>query len=164
MPRVYIVRADYGSYAEKFVKGGYMGIGWLPKVNLSRIKSTDEIYPLFKEEYPEETNQLAIRQKVEQIACFLFGIKGGDIILTPDNGTEFIHYGFVRASPTYYYFTKYDGCPFRHRRSVRWKENIIKQEDFSTPFQHTVRSPLAVFEVSQKRNYLKMDGDKIWFE
>jgi restriction system protein len=164
MPNVYVVRAEFGDYTPHFLKGEYVGMGWLPKINLSRIRSIDEIYPIYKEEYPQDKNQLIIRQKVEQIACFLLEMKGGDFVMTPNNGTEAIHYGVIKASPSYYHFTEYDGCPFRHRRHVRWKEDIIKQNDFSVPFQHAIRSPLAVFRVSQKKNYLKMSGDKIWFE
>lgn len=164
MPNVYIVRAQFGTYTEHFLKGEYVGMGWLPKVNLSGIRSPSEIYPIFEKEYPDEKNQLAIRQKVEQIARFLLEIRGGDIVMTPSNGTEQMHYGQVRTSPSYFYYTDYDGCPFRHRRYVRWSEDVILQEDFSTPFQHTIRSPLAIFRVSKKKNYLKMDGNKIWFE
>lgn len=164
MPNVYVVRAEFGEYAKHFLKGEYAGMGWLPKVNLSRVKSVNEIYPIFEQEYPEEKNRLIIRQKVEQIARFLLEIKGGDVVLTPNNGSELLYYGTVKASPSYYYFTEYDGCPFRHRRHVRWKDDFIEQEDFSTPFQHTIRSPQAVFKVSKKKNYLKMEGDKIWFE
>ena len=164
MPNVYVVRAEFGEYTPHFLKGEYVGMGWLPKVNLSRIRSINDIYPIYEQQYPQDKNQLMIRQKVEQISRFLLEMRGGDIVMTPNSGTEVLHYGTIKATPSYYYFTEYDGCPFRHRRRVRWKEDVIKQSDFSEPFLHTIRSPLAVFRVSQKKNYLKMSGDKIWFE
>ena len=41
---VYCVRAQFGTYTDHFLNGGYVAIGWLPDNDLSRIQSRDELY------------------------------------------------------------------------------------------------------------------------
>jgi restriction system protein len=43
MTNLWCVRADFGTYAQHFVKGGYVAIGWMPTTDLSPITTRDEL-------------------------------------------------------------------------------------------------------------------------
>jgi restriction system protein len=159
MPKVYVVRAEFGRYTEDFLKGGYAAIGWMHDVDLSDIKSRDELYPLYKAQHPEDTSNVVIGQQVGQIARFLLEIKAGDYVITPSSNTEIIHYGTV-APDSYYYFTGKDGCPYPHRRKIKWNAKPIERNAFSVPFQNTIRSSLTVFKVNHERNFFETVGRK----
>jgi len=152
MNNVWCVRAEYGTYAQHFVKGGYVAIGWLEK-DLSHITSREELYPLYKSEYPDDTSNVVIGQQVGQIARFLIEMKAGDYVITPDADTELLHFGKICADPSYFYYKGEDGCPYRQRRRVEWTSNILKRSGLSVPFQNTIRSSLTVFAISQRDEF-----------
>lgn len=154
---IYCVRAEFGTYTNHFLKGGYVAIGWLPTNDLSEVKSRDFIYPLYKEEYPKDTSNVVIGQQVGQIARFLLEIKPGDYVITPAPNTEYIYYGIVQENP-YFYGDKSDGCPYSHRKKVAWHKEAIQRNQFSVPFQNTIRSSLTVFYISHKKNFFTTIG------
>lgn len=160
MPEVWCVRAEYGKYTEAFVKGGYVAIGWFPETDLSDIKSRDELYPLYKEEYPKDTSNIVIGQQVGQIARFLLEIKPGDYVITPDSNTELLRYGVVGPFPSYFFADGNDDCPFRHRRHVEWSDSALRRFDLSVPLQNTLRSSLTVFYVYQRDEFFSAIGKK----
>ena len=151
---VWVVRADFGTYADHFFSGGYAAIGWLEKNDLSGIANKDELLPLYKNAYPNDVSPYVIGAQVGQIARFLLEIKSGDYVITPPKDTEWLRYGKVSEDPSYYFSENDDGCPFRHRRKVKWESKAIRRSDFSVPFQHTIRSSLTVFSVSQREEFL----------
>lgn len=157
MPNVWCVRAEFGTYARHFVKGGYVAIGWLKK-DLSHISSREEFYPLYKEAYPDDTSNVVIGQQVGQIARFLIEMKAGDYVITPDADTELLHYGKICADPSYFYYKEEDGCPYRQRRRVEWASGTLKRSGLSVPFQNTIRSSLTVFAISQRDEFLAAIG------
>lgn len=157
MTNVWCVRADFGTYAKAFVDGGYVAIGWIPK-NLSKIKSREELYPLYKTAYPKDSSNIVIGQQVGQIGRFLLEIKEGDYVITPAADTEWLHYGKVSADPSYAYVANDPTCPFPHRRHVVWSGKPVRRGDFSVPFQNTMRSSLTVFSVSQGAEFLQAIG------
>lgn len=158
MINVWCVRADFGTYTKQFVEGGYVAIGWLSKVDLSGIRSRDELYPLYRQARPEDTSNIVIGQQVGQIARFLLEIQPDDYVITPAADTEWLHYGQIKSDPSYFYETANDGCPYRHRRRVAWAKERLKRGDFSVPFQNTIRSSLTVFSVSQRDEFLLAVG------
>ncbi|KAA6337671.1 hypothetical protein EZS27_014267 [termite gut metagenome] len=66
----YCVRADFGTYTRQFIEGNYIIISWLPKDDLSSVTTRAELYPLYRKEYPTDTNNVIIGQQVGQIAHF----------------------------------------------------------------------------------------------
>lgn len=54
MTNIYCVRADFGKNTHDFIKGGYVAIGWIPNDDLSQIEHRDELYPLYRKEYPQD--------------------------------------------------------------------------------------------------------------
>jgi restriction system protein len=158
MPEVYCVRAESGSYAPHFVKGGYVAIGWIYDNDLSSIKSKEDLYPLYKKAYPEDTSDLVIGQQVGQIARFLLDINEGDYVITPAADTESLHIGIVEKAPSYFHSPGDDGCPYENRRRVKWLQQTFKRSAFSVPFQNTIRSSLTVFYVSHKDHFFQVIG------
>jgi restriction system protein len=154
---LYCVRAEFGTYTKQFIDGNYVAIGWLPKNNLSEITSRDEIYPLYKKEYPKDISNVVIGQQVGQIARFLLEMKTGDFVITPAQDTEFIYYGIVEAN-AYHFSDGSDGCPYLHRKNVKWHKEPIQRSQFSVPFQNTIRSSLTVFYISHKKNFFTTIG------
>lgn len=149
---VYCVRANFGTYTQQFLDGGYVAIAWLPNNDLSHIQSRDELYPLYRTAYPQDTSNVVIGQQVGQIARFLLEVKAGDYVITPAPNTEFIYYGVVEENG-YHFADGSDGCPYLHRKKVKWHKNPIQRSQFSVPFQNTIRSSLSVFYISHKKNF-----------
>jgi len=158
MSEIYCVRANFGQYTEHFLKGGYVAIGWLEEDDLSDVESRDGIYKRYTEYYDEESPYV-IGQQVGQISRFLFDIQPGDYVITPAANTEYIHWGIVEDKG--YYFNKEDdGCPYPHRRKVRWHKEPIQRSQFSVPFQNTIRASLTVYLISHKKNFFETIGKK----
>lgn len=158
MTNVWCVRADFGTHAKAFVTGGYVAIGWIAKKNLAKVKSREELYPLYKAAYPKDTSNIVIGQQVGQIGRFLLEIKAGDYVITPAADTEWLHFGKVSADPAYSYEPNDSSCPYPHRRHVVWNDKPVRRGDFSVPFQNTMRSSLTVFAVSQGAEFLQAIG------
>ena len=158
MTNVWVVRAEFGKYTENFVNGGYVGIGWIPGTDLSKIENREELYPIYRLAHPKDISNVVIGQQVGQIARFLLEIKSGDYVITPPRNTEWLHYGKVASDRSYYYLNGNDGCPYRHRREITWADSRIKRSEFSIPFQNTIRSSLTVFNVSQGEEFLTKIG------
>lgn len=158
MTNVWCVRAEFGTYAQYFVSGGYVAIGWMENLDLSAVKSRDELYPLYRQEHPDDTSNIVVGQQVGQIARFLLEIQAGDYVVTPAADTEWLHYGQIGPDPSYFYATEDDGCPYPHRRRVEWAKQPIKRGEFSVPFQNTIRSSLTVFAISQREEFLTAIG------
>lgn len=158
MINVWCVRAAYGTYTEYFVSGGYVAIGWMANTDLSGIASRDELYPKYKVEHPQDTSNIVVGQQVGQIARFLLEMRADDYVITPAQNTELLHYGQIEPDPSYEYAKGDDGCPYLHRRRVKWSKKTIKRSDLSVPFQNTIRSSLTVFAVSQTNEFFKMTG------
>lgn len=45
MTNVWCVRAEFGTYTQHFVKGGYVAIGWMPSTDLSQVTTKEALYP-----------------------------------------------------------------------------------------------------------------------
>lgn len=158
MSNVWCVRAEFGTYTNQFVNGGYVAIGWMPNTELAAVKSRDELYPFYREAYPEDTSNIVIGQQVGQIARFLLEMKAGDYVITPALDTELLHFGRIAGDTSYQFASGDDGCPYRHRRRVEWAPQTLARSAFSVPFQNTMRSSLTVFSVSQHDEFLAKIG------
>lgn len=158
MANVFCVRAEFGTFTKQFVEGGYVAIGWFPETNLSDVVSREELYPMYKAAHPNDTSKLVIGQQVGQIARFLLDMQAGDYVITPAADTDFLHYGEINPDPSYVFALGDDGCPYRHRRTVKWAKKRLQRGDFSVPFQNTMRSSLTVFAVSQREEFFEAVG------
>ena len=159
MNSLYCVRAEFGTYTNNFLKGGYVAIGWLSDISLSDVTTRDQLYPIYKIHHPEDTSNVVIGQQVGQIGRFLLEIKEGDYIITPASNTEVIYWGIVESN-TYYFETEKDGCPYPHRKKVKWNKNPVRRAEFSVPFQNTIRSSLTVYKINHTNNFFEVIGKK----
>jgi restriction system protein len=157
MTNVWCVRADFGNFTKHFVEGEYAAIGWLEAVNLSDVRTRDELYPLYKAANPKDSN-IVTGQQVGQIARFLLEIQPGDYVITPAANSDWLHYGTVTPGESYFFASGTDDCPFPHRRHVAWVKEPIRRGDLSVPFQNTLRSSLTVFSISQSDEFFLMIG------
>jgi len=154
MPEIYCVRANYGQYADIFKERGYVAIGWFHNFDLCSIKTKDEIREIYPEHHPEDTSPYTIGQQVGQIARFLLEMKSGDFVVTPPINTEFVYYGILKDDPYQFVKIPQDGCPYQHRRSVKWISKV-QRSAFSIPLQYTLRSSLTVFEIRHKVSFFE---------
>jgi len=152
MAELFCVRANYGQYADNFVRGAYVAIGWLEKENLAKIRDKRELEELYRINYPEERSQNVIGQQVGQISRFLLEMKAGDYVITPAAEQDYLYFGVLKNEP-YQYANNSDGCPYRHRRAVEWSRERLQRNQFSIPFQNTIRSSLTVFYISHKNDF-----------
>lgn len=158
MCQLYCVRAEFGKYTNDFLKGGYAAIGWVHDYDLSHISNREELYPIYRNEHPEDTSNVVIGQQVGQIARFLLEIKSGDFVITPSDNTEYIYYGEIGKEPAYYYAKDTDNCPYPHRKRVIWNKKPVQRSSFSVPFQNTIRSSLTVYAINHKKNFFETIG------
>lgn len=158
MAKLWCVRAEFGLYTQAFINGGYVAIGWLNQTNLSNITSKEELYPLYKQAYPEDKSNLVIGQQVGQIARFLLEMQVGDFVITPAANTDLLFYGELAPEPSFIYAAGDDGCPYRNRRRVVWNPKQIHRSRLSVPFQNTIRAARAVFSISHQDEFFKMIG------
>jgi len=161
MSNVWCIRAEYGKYADHFVKGGFIAVGYDIEETLLGTTNKDELAAVYRKFHPTETSNFVVGQQVGQISRFLLEMKEGDYVITPSSDTEWLHYGRISATNYWFEKTPTDGCPYPHRRSVEWVTNKLSRSSFSVPFQNTIRSSLTVFAVSQADEFLttvKADG------
>lgn len=158
--QLWCVRAEYGKFADHFIEGEYVAVGWMPETDLSNIGSREELYPLFKAAHPKESGNLVVGQQVGQVARFLLDIRPGDFVVTPAADTEWLYFGEIAPEPPYIFAAGDDGCPYRHRRPVKWSDGRIRRADLSVPMQNTLRSMLTVFSVSQRDEFFEVIGRK----
>lgn len=157
--RVWVVRAEFGKYTDHFLNGGYVAVGWMSNKDLDAVEHIDELYDLYRGAYPDDTSNYVIGTQVGQIRRFLMEMTTGDYVITPAADTEWIHYGQIQGEgSSYYHANEDDGCPFLHRRHVKWAEKALSRLELSVPFQNTIRSSLTVFGVSHCEEFLAKIG------
>lgn len=156
MSNVWCIRADFGTYANHFVKGGYVGIGYELPVSLANVTTREELTAIYRESHPAVVSNLVIGQQVGQVARFLLEMKAGDYVITPSADTEWLFYGRLTERSYWFETDKADGCSFPHRRGVEWHKDKLSRSIFSVPFQNTIRSSLTVFAISQKDEFLSV--------
>ncbi len=157
MTRAWCVRAEFGQFTHAFLAGGYVAIGWLEGTDLTDVETRDELYPIYRACYPDDTSNVVIGQQVGQIARFLFEIAPGDTIITPDRDTELLHYGIVADEP-YRFVTDDPACPYPHRRMVKWAKKPLLRSGLSVPLANTMRASLTIFAISQIEEILTLTG------
>ena len=154
MKNVWCVRAEFGSYTNNFVNGGYVAIDYNIDSSLENVSTRDELNVLIRKAYPDVTSNLVIGQQAGQVARFLLDMKEGDYVITPTADTEWLCYGQISSKGYWFEPDRNDGCPYRHRRGVMWSVKKLSRSSFSVPFQNTIRSSLTVFAISQWDEFL----------
>ena len=87
MTNVWVIHADLGRYAGHFIRGGYVGGGWIPGTDLTAIKNKEEIHAIYSLAEPHLKPRV-LGSYVGQAAIFLLVMKAGDYVITPRKGDE----------------------------------------------------------------------------
>jgi restriction system protein len=171
MTNVWCIRAGGGMYAENFLKGGFVGIGWREITeDLGRVQNREQLFSIVRRYFPDIQSAILLSNYVNEIHRFLFEIRPNDYLIIPSMDANILHYGIVDEGPAYYDPTGEDGCPLRHRRPVTWASEPIRLEALPLPFRDSIRtlltvpahtrmrSLLTVFLVEHKEDFLKAIG------
>ena len=152
-----MVRADYARYAPAFLKGSYVGIGWLEAHNLSAIaeQGKEALRELYEASYPESAT-MSIAQGVGQVWRFLAELTPGTFVVTPLADNSQLRVG--RITGDYYYHASPTDSPYPHRKKVEWYTQSIRRSELSIPAQNTLRSSLTIFQISQYEEILALYG------
>ena len=157
MPRVWCVRANFGKFADYFVKHGFIGLNYGITEDLTKLQTKEQITKAYKTKHPEEKSPIVIGQQVGQFARFLLEIQPNDFVITPSEETEWLYWGKVLDEPTY--FVNDDSyCPALQRRKVSWNKDKLRRWDLSIPLQNTLQSSLTIFEISQQSEFFERVG------
>ncbi len=155
MPKVWLVRAGGSgvSWLQDFMIGGFVGVGYNLRRDLTNFAPHEEIEEAFREANPEKSHPSSITKIVNQIEAFLFDIDSGDYILTPKRNRRAIMQGIADDSPAYFQASAVGGLP--HRRSVTWVNDEIEFTD----------AELAAHGIYGFRGTVKLlseDGEAFW--
>lgn len=154
--KVWCVRADFGRYAELFREGGYASLDYSIEEPMEVGSPREKFIELYKKYNPKDTSNVAIGQQSGQLFRFMSEIRPDDYIVTPSSDIDTLFYGVVLDEPYFFDSQPADGCPYRHRRPVRWFKETVSRNSFSVPFQQTIRSSLTIFNISQASEFLSI--------
>ena len=154
MAKIWMVSAYFGNYTNTWVEGGYAVVGWLGGEDLTSVHSREEILQRFREAHPDQTpNQSGTNGG--QLAAFILKVQPGDYVMTRcAPPTRKYRYGIVEDAPLYYAPNDPDGCPFPHRRKIKWNEQALFKEQFSIPFKKNLSAAKTLFEVRYLDEFL----------
>ena len=128
-PRLWLIRARNGEWTDDFVENGYVGIGYnLDGVDMSNLKTLDEVREIYAKENTGNTNEQSNRNRSSQIAAFHLDVKKDDFVVTPGVGGKIVRYGRFSSDDTYY-VDDADGLPCRNRRRVDWEPRKLSGDD-----------------------------------
>ena len=154
MSTIWMVSAEFGTYTNTWVEGGYAAVGWLPGEDLTPVDSRDEVFRLYREAHPNDTPHV-VGANAGQLASFILKVQPGDYVMTRcEPPTRKYRYGIVVEAPLYYAPKDPDGCPFPHRRKVKWSEQPIIKEDLSIPLKRNLSAARTLFEVRYMEEFL----------
>ena len=155
----FCVRADGGEYADAFVAGGYVAIGWNDIEDLDEVAVLGEQDGLTELEERVKAVARAFPQKpgyiVNQFRQFMWTIEPDDIVVTPSINRNILHYGQVQRNRQdigvgedcpIYVESDVDACLYIHRRRVQWL-GTVSRDDLPAAARKNLRSRDTVFEV-----------------
>ena len=125
-------------------ENGIIFIGWEEIPNLSKIRSKEELFCLYRDYFPRTTRQAVVRSGA--LWNFSHSIKRNDVVVFSLSDTSKVAIGKV-ITP-YKYITKL-GEDFRHIISVRWINTEVSRTAFDKDLQYSFRSLIQVFRVKR---------------
>ena len=137
-----------GQFAEECRKDGYIGTGFNIAEDLTPYQSDDykkfikQCTPLLMAGEPDIT-LTAARLGCGMLWTVCFGLKKGDIVLSPINKKEYI---VGEISGDYYYVPNTE---LLHRRPVKWYDTVLKRKDMSSKLQSSARSAGTCSDLTQ---------------
>ena len=158
-PRVWLIRARDGSWTDAFANNGYIGIHYnLDAVDMSDVKSVDEIRQIYAQENPSVTSRGSIGNRAGQIGRFHLDTKSGDFVLTPGADGDEIRYGRF-SSDAAYYTDVYDGLPCRNRKTVDWSPRKLSRRQLPYNMTNARRTITEIGDATSKAIFFKLIGE-----
>lgn len=141
-------------YISQSKEGNFVGIGWKAikkdfnwmknELNIEDINL--KLKDIYAQYYPSASSN-SISQSCSLIIRFVKEIKIGDIILVPDAIHRTILIGEITGDYTYKKDWN-DSCPYQHRRTVKWI-NEVARDELSEPMKNSMGASLTVFSLKQ---------------
>ena len=157
MPKVWVVRADGGTYTQACVSGGFTGIGWGNVGDLTNVVDKSQLAALYTEHPNPGEGKGTVDTNVSTIWRFRNAISVQDWVITPAKDRRYLQYGQVAGD--YRWVSTPDGsCPYQHRRDVDWSNDVVDRQSLSIAMQNTLGSPVTVFNVSHVNEFLGKIG------
>lgn len=134
-----IMLGEHGKYLQECLDGNFIGINFLPEVDLTYEPANNEsawrekMIDIFLKTYPDKSAGTA-RNSVGFIWTVCRGLKVGDIVLS-SNGQGAYYVGQIEGD--YYYVP---GAVLPHRRRVVWLDVVINRKDMSKSLQNSTGS------------------------
>ena len=158
-PKVWLIRAQYGSWTEAFVNNGYIGIHYnLDPVDMSEVKSVDEIRRIYARENPDVTSPQRIGNRAGQIGRFHLETKSRDFVLTPGADHDEIYFGRFSSDSTYYTDGS-DGLPCRNRKSVDWSPRKLSRGQLPSNMTNARRTVTEIRDEVSKTTFFELIGE-----
>lgn len=155
MTNVWCVRAGGGIYADNFLSGGFVGIGWREITeDLGPIQNREQLFSVVRRYFPDIQSAILLSNYVNEIHRFLLEIRPGDHVIIPAAEPDLLRFGVVDEGHAYYDPSGDDGCPLRHRRPVTWSPEPLPLNHFSAPFRNSIRTLLTVPAHTRMRSLL----------
>ena len=137
-PNVWVIRAEGGQWTDHFVKGGYVGGGWLNELDLSDVKDRSTLHALYQQEEPWRSAS-SRGSYAGQANIFLLDMKPGDYVITPASDSRWLYYGELEDKPYYHALNDSDECWYAHRRKVAWNAEPLDRSNLLVRFRSTMQ-------------------------
>ncbi|MDE2837769.1 MAG: DUF2442 domain-containing protein [Chloroflexota bacterium] len=144
-----------GRYADAFVRGAYVAIGWPEVQDLHRVDSYDELRERLQEAYPNEPSG-RVRNYLGQIGNFVLKMHIGDLVITPCPDHGLLRVGEVISYP-FKVLNVDESSPYPHRRKVEWGMEL-RRSDLPDAVLRSLGSSQAVFRIEGAGAWLEANG------
>ncbi|MEX2487998.1 MAG: restriction endonuclease [Pseudomonadales bacterium] len=145
MTKLWIVRAGkQGERELAAIEQSKLLPGFLEVGDLSTLKDRDAILPHLREVMPDAGHN-RLRNFAAQLNQFVNTIQKGDLVVMPRKVTNGVAIGEVTGD---YVFDPND--PYRHSRTVTWKEESVPRDSFKQDLRHSFGAFMTICEI--KRN------------
>lgn len=117
--------------------GGYIGVGFLPKINLTNNlfdqwrDFNKKFIPEYRKEHPDKS-RVAAGLSCGYLWTVCKGIRIGDIVLSPTGNKGELYVGEIAGD--YYYANDNE---LTHRRKVNWYNTVIHRDDMSESLRNS---------------------------
>ena len=91
------------------------------------------------------------------MACFLWHIKLGHWVITPEKGGHILRYGKIAQGDCWHEQNAPDGCHYTMRRKIAWVQQPLRRDRLGDePLENTIKcTGKTVFAVKHRDTFLK---------
>lgn len=146
---LWLVRAGkHGEHEQRFIDTERIYLTWeggLQNFSLASAKSPEQIKEIVAQAYPGLSSR-RLGNYSGQIGAFAFGIKKGDMFVLPRKSTATLAIGEIKGD---YQYEKKAEEPYRHSRSVDWKNLDLPRTKVDKDLLFSLGSLLTICKISR---------------